>query len=201
MDPGMLLNPFGVGVDLVSGVMDRPDRHVVRNASAMRGYYADAAALERLIAEQGDPLHYETFEKDVPNQAGQLCFCISQLQPGRVGDECFMTKGHYHTVADTAEVYLCLRGQGYMLMKTPPDAQGHSRAVAEPMQRNRLVYVPPYWAHRSINTGNEPLISLCIYPGHAGHNYGDIATEGFPQRVLLRDGKIVICEQASKGKP
>ena len=192
MESNVLMQPFGVNIDLVEGVMDQPDRHLARPASVMRGYYADAAALERLIAEQHDPLHYETFEKDVPEQYGQLCFCISQLQPGRVGDEFFMTKGHYHTVAETAEVYQCIRGRGYMLMKTPPDAQGHSRCVAEPMWRNRLVYVPPYWAHRSINTGSEPLISLCIYPGEAGHNYGDIETEGFPQRVRWRNGQEVI---------
>ena len=192
MESTLIMNPFGVNIDLIEGVMDQPDRHLVRQASVMRGYYADAAALERLIAEHGDPLHYETFEKDVPEQYGQLCFCISQLQPGRVGDEFFMTKGHYHTVAETAEVYLCIRGQGYMLMKAPPDAQRQSRCVAEPMQRNRLVYVPPYWAHRSINTGAEPLISLCIYPAEAGHNYGDIETEGFPQRVWWRNGKEVI---------
>lgn len=192
MEAPRLLQPFGVTVDLIEGVMEQPDRHVVRNASVMRGYYADAAALERLIAERHDPLHYETFEMDVPEERGQLCFCISKLQPGRVGDEFFMTKGHYHTVAETAEVYLCLRGQGYMLMKSPPDARGQSRCVAEPMLRNRLVYVPPYWAHRSVNTGDEPLISLCIYPGEAGHNYGDIATEGFPRRIYLRNGKDVV---------
>jgi glucose-6-phosphate isomerase len=45
------------------------------------------------------------------------------------------------------------------------------------MRRSRMVYVPPHWAHRSINTGNEPLISFCVYPGDAGHNYGDIATD------------------------
>jgi glucose-6-phosphate isomerase len=192
MNSTAFMTPFHIDIDLVEGVMDRPDRHVARKASVMEGYYADAAALERLIAEQHDPLHYETFEKDIPEESGQLCFCISKLQPGRVGDEFFMTKGHYHTVAATAEVYLCLRGQGLMLMKTPPDAQGPSRCVAEPMQRNRLVYVPPCWAHRSINTGNEPLISLCVWPGDAGHNYGDIARQGFPQRAFLRDGQVVL---------
>jgi hypothetical protein len=28
-------------------------------------------------------------------------YCISKLQPGLVGDEFFMTKGHYHTVVET----------------------------------------------------------------------------------------------------
>jgi glucose-6-phosphate isomerase len=186
------MQPFGIDIDLIDGTMDRPDVHLARPASVMRGYYADSAALERLIAERNDPLHYETFEKHIPEEYGQLLLCISKLQPGLVGDEFFMTKGHYHTVAETAEVYLCIRGQGYMLMKTPADENGRIQCVAEPMTRNRMVYVPPYWAHRSINTGGEPLISFCVYPGEAGHNYGDIATEGFPKRVFRIDGKEVI---------
>ena len=40
--------------------------------------------------------------------------------------------------------------------------------------------------------GSEPLISLCIYPGGAGHNYGDIETEGFPRRICRIDGKTII---------
>ena len=176
--------PFGVDIDLDEGVMRDHDRVVTRRASAMTGYYADGVALERLIEAHGDPVHYEVFEKTIPQEYGHLVYCISKLQPGRVGDECFMTKGHYHTVAETAELYLAIRGRGYMMMKTPA-----GDCVLEPMQHGRLVYVPPYWAHRSINTGDEPLISLCVYPGEAGHNYGDIEQEGFPKRVFIRGGK------------
>jgi glucose-6-phosphate isomerase len=177
------MTPWGVDIDLADGAMRDPDRVLVRRASDMRGYYRDEAALKRLIA-QGDPVHYEVFEKDIPEQYGHLLLCISKLYPGRVGDECFMTKGHYHTISGTAEVYLCIRGRGYMMMKT---ADGWCEAEA--MRRNRMVYVPPHWAHRSINTGDEPLVSFCVYPGDAGHNYGDIATEGFPKRVFIRNGQ------------
>jgi hypothetical protein len=31
-----------------------------------------------------------------------------------------------------------------------------------------------------------------ILQSHAGHNYGDIATEGFPKRVFIRSGKEFI---------
>jgi glucose-6-phosphate isomerase len=182
-----VMQPFAIEIDLVEGTMAARDRHVVRRASDMRGYYADEAALEELIRQHGDPVHYEVFEKKIPETPGHLVLCISKLQPGRVGDECFMTKGHYHAVRGTAEIYWCLRGRGYMLMKTV-DGQ----CVAEAMERNRVVYVPPHWAHRSINTGDEPLVSFCVYPAEAGHNYGDIQTEGFPKRVLLQSGKVVI---------
>ena len=98
-----------------------------------------------------------------------------------------MTKGHYHQIAQTAEIYLGLRGTGFLLLKTP-----EGRVAAEPLARGRMVYVPPGWAHRSVNTGeSEPLVSFCVYPAEAGHNYGDIATEGFPQRVYRRQNRIV----------
>ena len=181
------LDPFVVDLDIDNGLMKDAKNHLIRRASDMRGHYADEAALEKLIADGADPLHYEVFEIPVPEEYGQLMYCISMLQPGTVGDEFFMTKGHYHTIAETAEIYLCLRGEGYMLMKT---ADG--KCDAQRMVRGKMVYVPPYWAHRSVNTGAELLISFCVYPGDAGHNYGDIEKEGFPKRVYQRCGKVVL---------
>lgn len=172
------IQPFSVDIDLIEGAMPAATRRTARKASAMRGHYADGAAFERLVAA-GDPLHYEVFEVPVPEEYGHLMYCISKLQPGLVGDEYFMTKGHYHTVRQTGEIYLCLRGRGYMLMKTE-DGKFH----AEAMERGKMVYVPPYWAHRSVNTGSEPLVSYCVYNAEAGHNYGDIETEGFVKRVM-----------------
>jgi len=182
-----MMEPFGIQFDLVEGIMHDPADHIVRKTSVMEGYYADPEALKQLITYENDPIHYETFESPVPEESGQLRFCISKLYPGLVGEECFMTKGHYHTVLETGEIYLCLKGQGLMMMKL---SDGNCRW--EDFSPGRMVYVPPYWAHRSVNTGNEPLISLCVYPGDAGHNYGDIQTEGFPKRVFKRNGQIVV---------
>ncbi|MGO9409380.1 MAG: glucose-6-phosphate isomerase family protein [Spirochaetia bacterium] len=180
----MTMKPFGLDFDLVWGIMKEPDNHVIRLASSMKGHYKDSAALNALVAD-GDPVHYEVFEKKIPEEPGQLQFCISKTYPGTVGGECFMTKGHYHKVPDTAEVYLCLRGEGYMLMKLPSGESAYERFLP-----GRMVYVPPLWGHRTVNTGDEPLISLCVYPGNAGHNYGDIEKEGFPIRVWKRSGKV-----------
>ncbi|HZP59809.1 MAG TPA: glucose-6-phosphate isomerase family protein [Opitutaceae bacterium] len=188
---GAPMTPWAIEIDLLEATMRMPDRLLVRRASDMRGYYRDAAALEHLIAA-GDPLHYEVLEKPVPEERGHLMVCISRLQPGLVGDECFMTKGHFHAVPATGEIYLCLRGTGFMVMKT---AAGLKAAV--PMRRHQMVYVPPWWAHRSINTGDEPLVSFCVYPAEAGHNYGDIATAGFPQRILRRGGAVQIVEETA----
>jgi glucose-6-phosphate isomerase len=187
-----LFSPFGTDIDLAAGDMKEPDRKIERRASSMRGHYRDAEALEMLIRDGGDPLHYEVLEKDIPERYGHLRIAISKLQPGDVAGECFMTKGHYHEAAETSEIYLCLRGTGYMLLKTED-----GRCEALDMRPNRLVYVPPYWAHRSINTGKEPLVSLCIYPGEAGHNYGDIERQGFPKRIFKVDAGVKIVDSDS----
>ena len=178
--------PFGVDFDLVHGIMKDPQLHTIRLASSMRGHYKDAKALEALVA-QGDPVQYEVFEMKIPQEVGQLQFCISKTCAGTVGGECFMTKGHYHAVPGTAETYLCLRGEGYMIMKLPTGESAFERFLP-----GRMVYVPPFWGHRTVNTGDEPLISFCVYPGEAGHNYGDIEKEGFPLRVFKRSGKVEI---------
>lgn len=180
------IEPFAVSFDLAQGIMRDTKSHLVRRASDMRGHYRDADALDALVAA-GNPVHYEVFETPVPHEYGHLMYCISQLHPGLVGDECFMTKGHYHTALNTGEIYLALRGEGLMMMKTPDGQCRHER-----FEPGRMVYVPPYWGHRSINTSREPLISFCVYPGDAGHNYGDIEKEGFPKRAFLRQGKVVV---------
>jgi hypothetical protein len=61
-----LINPFTIKLDLAALTMDQLDAHNIRNASGMRGYYKDGAALERIISNGNDPLHYETYEKHVP---------------------------------------------------------------------------------------------------------------------------------------
>jgi len=185
-DGTSFIEPFSVSLDLAEGVMNDFTGKTERRASSMRGHYADKDALERLVAA-GDPIHYEVFEKPVPEEYGHLMYCISKLQAGLVGNEYYMTKGHYHSVLQTGEIYLCLRGKGFMVMKTKD-----GKFAAEAMERGKMVYVPPYWAHRSVNVGNEPLISFCVYNAEAGHNYGDIETEGFIKRVYLDDGKAVI---------
>ena len=185
-DEPTIMQPYTVELDLEAGTMLNPARTLARHASDMRGHYADTAALAALIAD-GDPLHYEVFDVPVPEQYGQLMYGISTLQPGLVGDECFMTKGHYHTISETAEVYQCLRGEGVMLMKTASGA-----CAWQAMSRGKMIYVPPHWAHRSVNTGSEPLITFYVFPGDAGHNYGDIEQEGFPKRIFRRGGEIII---------
>ena len=124
------------------------------------------------------------YDMGVPESAGDIAFGTSITYPGRVGDEYFMTKGHFHTILDTAETYYCLRGEGYMLMENP-----EGDWEARELRSGSAVYVPGRYAHRSVNTSpTEPLITFFAFRADAGHNYGAIETRGFRKRIVERAG-------------
>lgn len=187
-----LMDPFSLALDRGSGDLSPITSAMRRRLSDMRGMYADAVA-ERALAEDGDPLIYEVLQHETPNVAGQLLVCTTRLYPGTVGDEYFMTKGHYHQKLDTAEVYLGLHGHGRLLLQSHDDLRDLE------MRPGSIAYIPPYWAHRTVNTGNEPLIFLAVCPADAGHEYGTIERDGFAGRVLARDGAPTVVRAPAKG--
>jgi glucose-6-phosphate isomerase len=180
------MKPFATMLSFAERTITPYSQRIERRLSDMRGMYQDAAATEAVLA-RGDPLIYEVYAVDVPEKAGQLLHSLTVLQPGRVGDEYYMTKGHFHVVMDTAEVYLGLEGEGYLLMQTE---DGDIQALK--MQRGTIAYVPPDWAHRTVNTGQGPFVFFAVWPAHAGHDYGTIEEAGFRRLVVERDGQPVL---------
>ena len=175
--------PISLTISLPQAIPTQFDNHIQRALSSLRGQFLDEAAYARMLG-QGDITVYDVYELQRPPVEGELGLGVTILHAGKVGEEFFMTKGHFHAVLETAEAYYCLHGQGYMMMETP---QGEW--AAEEIHPGVVVYVPPSWAHRSINTGVEDLILFFTYPGHAGHDYGTIETKGFRKLVFEGDGK------------
>lgn len=157
---------------------------VVRRLSDLRGCYADTAAYEAALA-QGDPVVYEVGSVEPAHGDGQLHTGLGILQPGRVGAEYAMTKGHLHAHRPAAEVYVGLRGEGAMLLED--ETSGDARLV--PLRAGEMVYVPGHTAHRTVNTGTVPLVYLGIYPANAGHDYASIARSNFRNVVVERAGQ------------
>lgn len=183
-----LLEPFSSRVDPGSGLLGTGVLRFARRLSDMRGIFQDEQARAQMEA-QSDQLVYEVFVAPAPESKGHLCHGVTVLHAGRVGDEYFMTKGHYHQESGTAEVYYGLKGNGLMLMQT---RWGAWRAVD--IGPGTVVYVPPHWGHRSINTGDEPLILLFAYPGDAGHDYGSIEASGFARLVVASGAGPAVVE-------
>jgi glucose-6-phosphate isomerase len=172
-----------VDFDLKNG-LSATRQPLQRRLNNMKGMFADQAAYDaRLQAE--NVLVYEFFDMGVPDSEKEIAYGTSITYPGKIGDEYFMTKGHFHTVLDTAEVYYCLSGHGYMLMENP-----EGDWEAQELTPGKAVYVPGRYAHRSVNVSpSEPLVTFFAFPGHAGHDYGTIESQGFRKLVVEREGK------------
>jgi glucose-6-phosphate isomerase len=181
--------PYTFSIPMPGFVPSRVDNHITRRLTSLRGQFHDAAAYETLLAKE-DSLVYEVYEVHRPEVAGELLSGISIVHPGKVGSEFFMTKGHFHKVLNTAEIYYCLHGEGFMVMETPA-----GEAVVERLAPGKVLYVPPCWAHRSVCTSRqEDLVTFFIYPGDAGHDYGTIEKQGFRKLVVEGAGGIEIVD-------
>lgn len=172
------VEPLARQVRLSDGVIPTATAVQERRLSDLRGLFADPAAEAALLRQ--DPLVYRVYDAtDLPKEDGHLLFSTTVIEAGRVGDEYFLTKGHFHARADRAELYYGLSGQGMLLLQTP-----EGRFASLPMVAGTAAYVPPYWGHRTVNTGAEPFVFLAAYPADAGYDYGTIARDGFAALVV-----------------
>ncbi len=173
--------PFTFTLPSPEVVPTKSDNHIERRLSALRGQFVDETAYDAML-RAADRLIYEVYEVRRPEVEGELMMGVSIVHPGKVGREFFMTKGHFHTILETSEIYYCLHGEGFMVMETP-----EGDACVEPLSPGKVLYVLPRWAHRSVCSGSqEDLVTFFAYPANAGHDYGTIEQQGF--RKLVLDG-------------
>lgn len=176
-------SPFTKWLELDSGRVKDPARIQQRYLSDLQGLFSDSEAETALL--KSNPLIYEVYlAYDGQAEEGQLGYSSTLIYPGKVGDEYFFTKGHYHAKGNRAELYYCLKGEGYLLMQTP-----EGKLNAQHMTAGAGTYVPPYWGHRSVNTGTDTFVFLAVYPADAGYDYGSIAEKGFAALLLEKAGK------------
>jgi glucose-6-phosphate isomerase, archaeal len=173
--------PFSYSVTPGNVIPSHFDNHLCRTLSSLRGQFLDQETYTALL-DQSDTLVYEVYEIKRPEVYGELIMGTTILHPGRVGKEFFMTKGHFHAILNTAEVYITLKGKGVMVMETP-----EGDTSVEELAPGRVLYVPPRWAHRSVNTSDEDLSFFFTYPADAGHDYGTIENHGFRKLILAAE--------------
>ena len=185
----MKKGPFSFDLEGPDYIPSHYDNHIKRYLSNMDGQYLDQDAFQKRLKDE-DSLLYEVYELKRPEVAGEILHGISIIHPGKVGSEYHMTKGHFHTVLDTAEIYYTLKGEGYMVMETP-----EGDWAVEELTAGSVLYVPPRWAHRSVNvSADEDLVMFFAYPGDAGHNYATIETQGFRKLILEKNGNAEIMD-------
>ncbi len=170
-------------IDLATGSLAGEVTTSERRIADLAGLFADEAARAALPQ---DTIVYrvQMHDKETEGTPGGLLFGTSFVYPGKVGDEYFMTKGHFHAKRDTAEYYFCISGRGALILM---DEAGN--CWAEKMERGTLHYIPRSVAHRLANTGEEVLAVGCCWGADCGHDYASIARTGFAKRLREVDGE------------
>ena len=170
------LSPMRIRFDSPAAAVEPAGPVLVRRMSSLEGLFA-REDLRRGLADADDPVVYSVASSPVPELPRELPQSITTIAPGTLGGEFYMTKGHQHPDPQ-GEIYLCLRGTGGLLT-----FDGTTTSWIE-MTPGVIGYMPPGWAHRSVNTGDEEYQFLAVYPGSAGHDYQWVVENGMGERIF-----------------
>lgn len=169
------LEPLAITLDQLSCRLSPEGPTLTRRMSDLEGLFADHDAW-RASSGSDDPVVYEVVSSPVPEADRELPQSITTIHPGTTGGEFWMTKGHQHP-NHQGEIYLGLSGVGGLLLFDGTQPRWLDMAPGV------IGYIPPGWAHRSVNVGDEPYSFLAVYPGSAGHDYGWVLRHGMGYRV------------------
>ena len=180
----MLQEPTSHRIAPATGDLGGATGRYEKRLADLAGLYADAAAFEAAMAADAERVVYRVEEVRPAAATGDLVFGTTFMEPGRIGEEFHLTRGHVHARANRPETYRGESGEGVLLLESP---EGEARVV--PIGPRVTVYVPPLWIHRSVNTGSEPLVMSFCYPSDAGQDYGVIARSGGMALCIVVGGK------------
>jgi len=171
-------------LDLISGHLSGPEvSKSARTIGGLSGYFADETARSAMDPER-ITYRVESYEPVPEGRAGAVCCAATFLEPGRVGDEYFMTRGHFHANEDRPELEVTVSGEGALVL------MGHDRQTRiDSMRPGSVHHVPPGTAHRVANIGTQTLVFVSYWASETGHDYETIRSEGFSGRVLQVNGR------------
>jgi glucose-6-phosphate isomerase len=174
-------------VDWSSGVIQGDGiEESVTTIGHLSGLFLDEAARQTMDPDT-EVYRVRYWRPVAEGTTGGLFWGATILMPGRVGAEYFMTKGHFHAIRDRAEFYATVKGDGVLMLMSED-----GEVVTQKMNPGSVHYIPGTIAHRTINTGEEPLVFVASWHSDAGHDYDRIRKSGFSKRVLCRDGSPCI---------
>jgi glucose-6-phosphate isomerase, archaeal len=173
-----------VSLDITSGQLSgAPIMQSYKKIADLKDVFKDETLRSKLPQ---DKLVYivQAWMPEEEGTPGGLYFGTTIIHPGKVGDEYFMTRGHFHARRETGEFYWGIKGSGILILM---DEKRNVRA--EEMKQGSLHYINHYIAHRVANIGSEPLVFNACWPSDAGHDYDEISNNGFAARLVEKEGK------------
>ena len=154
---------IGTFLDLSSGLLNgEAITEVRRTVGDLNDYWDNPAGV--------DPTQLlyttQTYRADLDGTEGAVLIGNTVLYAGEVNGELFMTRGHWHTNRSRGELVVGVSGKGVVLLL---DSEGASHEL--PLSPGQIQWIEGKYAHRTINTGTEPLVFLCTWPADCGHDY------------------------------
>jgi glucose-6-phosphate isomerase, archaeal len=183
------MNPVFGFVNWANGALQVPGLKMSeRKLGQLTGIFRDQRAWKQLDPET---IVYRVWVwEPVPSGTeGGLFWGITEIQPGRVGEEYFMTRGHWHAIRNRAEFYGTVTGTGKLILMNQT-----GRTWFEDMTPGSLHYVAGEVAHRLVNTGDFPLRVIACWPSDAGHDYELAGGRGFGRRIIETQGAPVLID-------
>jgi glucose-6-phosphate isomerase, archaeal len=182
------MNRLNAFVNWADGSLQAPGvRSSEKKLGQLKGIFRDQQAWQALDPET---IVYRVgwWQPVEPGTTGGLFWGTTELLPGRVGNEYFMTHGHRHQIRDRAEFYGTVTGKGLLVLRD------ESGVRSEEMTPGSLHYIHGNVAHRVVNTGDVPLKFVACWPSDAGYDYDINGDRGFGARVLEVKGFPVFTE-------
>ena len=177
--------PYSLNLDFESGELSFYNRKAEVRLSDLAPYVYNTKVVAERLARKEDPPIYSYFDCVQPSMIGEMNFGVTILSPGKIADEYNFTRGHYHTDTGAAEIYIGIRGEGFLLMQ-----KRNGSCKIEKIERGKMVYAPRDWnGHRTVNAGKDKLVFLTIEQAASGHDYETIKRNGFAKLVIEKNGK------------
>lgn len=180
-----------IAVELSSGEFSGSSvSETLRTVEDMKGYFRDERARQSLNP-QTIIYRVQSYLPVREGEEGGLFLGTTFIQPGVVGDEYFMTKGHLHLNRNRSEYYITLTGAGALILMDES-----RRTAIQSMRHGSVHYIPANQAHRVANAGDSVLAFLACWPSDAGHDYEAVAAKGFSARLRKVNGAPTLVEES-----
>lgn len=179
------LSPFVVKFNKTLKELSFYTKKSVRKLSDLKEYFYDENTVKKILEKGNDPEIYSFCDIERPKVVGELNLGWTQINPGLIGNEFYMTKGHFHG-PNEAEIYFCQEGEGILILENQKTRIIHPMYITE----SSIAYISPGFGHRVVNVGKLPLIFIAIYLANSTHDYEKVKREGF--------GILVVRNQSSR---
>ena len=154
-----------VGIDVPSADA------TINRLSRLAHLFDEEPAKEQL--DQDPPVYAVQRVLPVDDQTPE--FSLTTIYPGVVGTEFFFTRGHDHQ-PPKGETYFCISGRGGLIV------QKDDAYEWLPMEPGTVIQLRSGWAHRTVNTGDKPLVFAGQYITPFEVDY-TISEHGFAARI------------------